>query len=133
MTTEAAMQCPKCGGDFETRKVAEEIEVEQCNHCRGLLVPAGTTHKLMEIWGPDTSVDSGSETVGKKYDRVDDIDCPKCKVKMDKIEDIHQPHIWMENCAVCGSTFFDAGELTDLKEKSVSDFFKKFLKGRREA
>jgi Zn-finger nucleic acid-binding protein len=50
---------------------------------------------------------------------------------MDKIEDLDQPHIWIENCAVCGGIFFDAGELTDLKEKTLSDWFKRFTKGSR--
>ncbi len=125
------MECPKCDGELETKNVAEEVNVDQCNRCYGLFVPPGTTQKLLAIWGPDTNVDTGSETLGKKYDSVDDIDCPKCKVKMDKIEDQAQPHIWMESCAVCGSTFYDAGELTDLSEKTLSDFFKRFTKGTR--
>ena len=124
-------KCPKCGGDFELKNVDEGIDVEQCNKCYGLFVPPGTTQKLLAIWGPDTNVDTGAEALGKKFDSVDDIDCPKCKVKMDKIEDHSQPHIWLESCSVCGSTFYDAGELTDLKETTLSDFFKKFLKGAR--
>ncbi len=125
------MDCPKCDGVLESRNVAEGVNVDQCNRCYGLFVPPGTTTKLLAVWGPDTNVDTGSESLGKKYDSIDDIDCPKCKVKMDKIEDQAQPHIWIESCPVCGSTFYDAGELTDLSQKTLSDFFKKFLKGTR--
>lgn len=92
-----------------------------------MLVPAGVTRKLKAHWGPDT----GSEALGKKYDKVDDIDCPKCNIRMDKIEDPDQPHIWFEACPACGSSFYDAGELTDLNEKSFSDLIKKFTKGSR--
>lgn len=123
--------CPKCGGEFELKGAGEDLKVEQCHQCFGLFVPAGVTRKLLANWGPDTMVDTGSETIGKKYDKIDDIDCPKCGVRMDKIEDLEQPHIWIENCAVCGGTFFDAGELTDLKEKTLSDWFKRFTKGSR--
>ena len=125
------LNCPKCEGVLEPKKVEDNISVERCSKCHGLLVPAGITKKLLAIWGPDTNVDTGPAAIGKKYDRIDDITCPKCKVKMDKIEDVHQPHIWIENCPACGSTFFDAGELTDLKEHTLSDVFKKFLKGKR--
>ena len=130
--TSNKLNCPKCGGEFESKTVAEDITVEQCNKCYGLFVPAGMTRKLLANWGPDTMVDTGSDTLGKKYDKVDDINCPKCAVKMDKIEDHTQPHIWIESCPVCSATFFDAGELTDLKEKTLSDWFKRFIKGKRE-
>ncbi len=133
MSEDAKLQCPKCKGEFDTRTVAEDISVQQCNNCHGLFVPPGTTKKLKDIWGPDTNVDTGSEKVGQRYDGIDDIECPKCHIKMDKIEDLDQPHIWIENCAMCGSTFYDAGELTDLKEKTLSDFFKRFRKGSRDA
>lgn len=125
------LNCPKCEGLLEAKIAQDGISVERCNTCHGLLVPAGVTRKLLAIWGPDTNMDTGPAVLGKKYDKVDEIDCPRCKVRMDKIEDLDQPHIWIENCAVCGSTFFDAGELTDLKEKTLSDIFKKFLKGSR--
>jgi uncharacterized protein len=123
--------CPKCGGVLETKTIDEKIAVQRCNKCLGLLVPAGVTQKLFAVWGADTNVDTGSGVIGRQYDSIDDINCPKCSVKMDKIADTSQPHIWIENCPVCGSYFFDAGELTDLKEKTLSDYFKRFLKGKR--
>lgn len=129
---EDKLSCPKCKGDLEVKTVGEEnIKVERCNNCHGLFVPAGVTQKLLAIWGPDTNVDTGSEAIGRKFDKIDDIKCPRCNVPMDKIEDAHQPHIWIENCPTCGGTFFDAGELTDLSEKTLGDIFKKFLKGAR--
>lgn len=131
MSENAEMECPKCGGSFETKSVGEAIKIDRCNKCSGLFVPVGVTHKLLADWAPDTNPDTGSAKVGEKFDKVDDIDCPRCHIKMDKIEDIDQPHIWLESCPGCGATFFDAGELTDLKEKTLSDFFKRFTKGAR--
>jgi|TARA_Y100000031_G_C8215325_1_gene383082 Zn-finger nucleic acid-binding protein len=130
-TESNSLECPKYGGELESKKVTDDIIVDQCNQCYGLFIPAGMTRKLLTNWGPDTMVDTGSDTLGKKFDKIGDIDCPKCKVKMDKMEDHRQPHIWIECCPVCSATFFDAGELTDLKEKTLSDLFKRFMKGKR--
>ncbi|GAB5500390.1 MAG: hypothetical protein PsegKO_27010 [Pseudohongiellaceae bacterium] len=131
-TTETdKVSCPKCEGDLEPRTVQDEITIERCNKCYGLLIPAGATKKLLAIWGPEDNIDTGSGALGRKYDKIDEISCPRCKIQMDKIEDPAQPHIWVENCASCGSTFFDAGELTDLKERTLGDIFKRFLKGSR--
>lgn len=127
-----SLQCPKCEGDLEIKEAGEDLKVRRCNRCKGLFVPAGMTQKLLAAWSPERDVDTGSESLGKKYDKVDDIQCPVCKVTMDKIEDPSQPHIWLENCSVCGATFFDAGEFTDLREKTLSDIFKSLLKGKRQ-
>jgi uncharacterized protein len=134
MEAKQESSCPKCGGSLDAKIVKivdDSIEFQQCAGCYGLLVPAGVTRKLMAHWGPETNIDTGSDVLGKKYDSVDDIECPKCKIKMDKIEDPEQTHVWFESCPSCGSTFYDAGELTDLNEKSLSDFFKRFTKGVR--
>lgn len=127
-----ALQCPKCEGDLEIKEAGEDLKVRRCNRCKGLFVPAGMTQKLLAAWSPETDVDTGSESLGKKYDKVDDIQCPVCKITMDKIEDPSQPHIWLENCSACGATFFDAGEFTDLREKTLSDIFKSLFKGKRQ-
>lgn len=126
--------CPKCGGDLESKgiKIEEEsIGFQQCSGCYGLLIPVVVTRKLKANWSIDTNIDTGSETLGKKYDKIDDIKCPKCNAPMDKVEDPDQPHIWYEVCPGCGASFYDAGELTDLNEKSFSDFIKRFTKGSR--
>ncbi len=126
------LSCPKCNGELAEKTVGETIAVHQCSKCYGILVPAGLTKKLNEAWSPEHDIDVGSDKLGKKYNAIDDINCPKCKIKMDKIQDQEQPHIWMENCAACGATFYDAGELTDLREKTLSDIFKSLFRGKRE-
>ncbi|NKB33814.1 MAG: hypothetical protein GKR91_12015 [Pseudomonadales bacterium] len=134
METSEKTSCPKCGGDLESKGLnieEDSFAFEQCSGCYGLLIPAGVTRKLKANWGPDTNIDTGSETIGKKYDKVDDIQCLKCNTPMDKIEDPEQPHIWYESCPSCGSSFYDAGELKDLNEKSFTDLLKRFTKGTR--
>jgi Zn-finger nucleic acid-binding protein len=46
---------------------------------------------------------------------------------MVKLIDKDQYHIKYESCPVCYGTFFDAGEFTDLKEKTVVERFKHFI------
>ena len=82
-------------------------------------------------WMAESFLDVGAPSLGKKYDKIDDIDCPVCGVGMDKIEDPVQTHIWMESCPKCARVFLDAGELTDLKYETFSDKFKNLLKGKR--
>ena len=79
----------------------------------------------------ETFLDIGSKSIGKKFDKVDDIQCPHCDVPMDKIVDPEQTHIWMEACPSCERIFLDAGEFTDLKYETFSDKIKNLLKGRR--
>ncbi len=79
----------------------------------------------------ETFLDIGSPAIGKKFDKVEDIQCPHCNVNMDKIVDPNQTHIGMEACPSCDRFFLDAGEFTDLKHDAFSDKIKALLKGKR--
>ena len=79
----------------------------------------------------ETTLDTGSRSIGKAFDKVDDIQCPHCHDSMEKIVDSDQPHIWMESCPRCERIFLDAGEFTDLKFETFSDKIKGLIKGRR--
>lgn len=79
----------------------------------------------------ESFLDVGAASLGRKYDKIDDIDCPNCNVAMEKIEDPVPSHIWMEACPSCERVFLDAGELTDLKYETFSDKIKSLLKGKR--
>ena len=124
------MLCPKCKGDLETKE-HEHIRVERCNRCYGLLLEAYMLNETFAEWMAESFLDVGAASLGKKYDKIDDIVCPFCNVAMDKIEDPVQTHIWMESCPQCSRVFLDAGELTDLKHETFSDKFKSLLKGKR--
>ncbi len=124
------MQCPKCKGDLETKE-HQHIRVERCNRCYGMLLEPHMLNETFAEWMAETFLDVGATSLGKKYDKIDDIACPICNVAMDKIEDPVQTHIWMESCPSCNRVFLDAGELTDLKHETFSDKFKSLLKGKR--
>jgi uncharacterized protein len=86
--------------------------------------------KMRREWMVETFLDIGSTSIAKKFDKVDDIQCPHCKVNMDRIVDPDQTPIWMESCPNCYRVFLDAGEFSDLKHETFSDKIKDLLKGR---
>ena len=85
---------------------------------------------MLDEWMAEI-LDCGSAQVGKKFDDIENIDCPECQMVMEKIYDQKQTHIWLESCSQCKGIFFDASEFTDLKYITVLDFFSNMVKGKR--
>ena len=130
---ETEMDCPKCAPELETKTLGDDIKLERCRTCFGLLAKGFMLEKMGTEFMAETFLDIGSASIGKKFDKVEDIQCTHCKVDMDmdKIVDPHQTHIWMECCPSCNRIFLDAGEFSDLKYETFSDKIKGLLKGRR--
>ncbi|PCJ23309.1 MAG: hypothetical protein COA96_12120 [SAR86 cluster bacterium] len=125
------MDCPKCSGEMVTKTHDGDISIERCRVCYGLLMEDYMLERMRDEWMAETFLDIGSASLGKKFDKIDNIKCPVCNIKMDKIVDPTQTHIWMESCPKCYRIFLDAGEFTDLKYETLSDKFKSLLKGKR--
>ena len=125
---ETEMDCPKCAPELETKTLGDDIKLERCRTCFGLLAKGFMLEKMGTEFMAETFLDIGSASIGKKFE---DIQCTHCKVDMDKIVDPHQTHIWMECCPSCNRIFLDAGEFSDLKYETFSDKIKGLLKGRR--
>jgi ribosomal protein S27AE len=81
---------------------------------------------LAKIDGSEV-IDIGSKQVGEKYRDMQNVDCPRCGVKMIPMVDKDQFHIKYESCPICYGTFFDAGEFRDLKEHTVLERFSEML------
>ena len=77
------------------------------------------------------ALDRGDPSVGKKYDKIENVKCPECQVVMNKVADEKQTHIWYETCPQCDGMFFDAGEFSDLKYDTLMDRLRDLIKGRR--
>lgn len=116
------MTCPKCEGLFEQVEYAG-IKVDRCKGCGGLFFEMLEHEHLKTIEGSE-SIDIGDAQVGKQYNATHRIKCPSCSAQMIPMVDRDQPHIWYEACTYCYGVFFDAGEFTDYKEKTVLDFFR---------
>jgi len=117
------MKCPKCQGTLEP-VVYAEIEVDRCTDCKGIWFDSLEAQTLKKIKGSE-SIDIGNPEVGRKLNKLGDINCPKCATQMTKMVDNHQPHLWYEKCPVCYGIWFDAGEFKDFKEEGLRD-----IKGR---
>ncbi len=123
------MICPKCKGNFKKVRY-ENIEVERCLKCNGIWFDMLEEEDLKEINGAEV-IDMPNRRIGRKYNRIENINCPKCSAKMIKMVDKDQPHIWLEKCPVCYGVWFDAGEFTDYRGKDMLDKIKDILAGER--
>lgn len=119
------MDCPKCNGTMKetTLEVLHgRIAIDQCDNCQGLWFDNGEAEKLKKDWMSDF-VDRGDPEEGRRYNRVRDIDCPRCGKRMEQLNDQKQKHIEYEACPEHG-LFFDAGEFSDFKHETLMDLFR---------
>ncbi|MBO6655464.1 MAG: zf-TFIIB domain-containing protein [Pseudomonadales bacterium] len=122
------MQCPKCPSVMEEKTLSTlngDVTVDRCKECRGIWFDLGEAEALREKWMSEF-IDSGDPKIGKTYDEVRDIQCPRCDKRMEKLNDPVQTHIQYEGCADCGM-YFDAGEFTDYKYETLMDVFRDFV------
>lgn len=106
-----------------------QLTVDRCSGCKGLWFDLGEAETLKGKWMSEF-VDSGDPDVGKYYNKIDQVNCPRCGASMDKLVDPEQPHIWYEACAEHGM-FLDAGEFTDYKYETLLDKFRDLVAGKR--
>ena len=119
------MICPKCSAETEITSY-DDIRVDRCTNCKGLWFESGELEQLRkDTWMADYILDSGEAEVGKRYNRIDKIQCPECLAQMKEEFDPDQPHIMYEVCPNGHGTFLDAGEFTDLVHNTFWDRFKK--------
>ena len=116
------MNCPKCNAIMES-VTYQGITVDRCTDCKGIWFDMLEREALEKLKGSEV-IDSGDAQVGRKFNEMGKIACPKCKVNMLRMVDNRQPHIWFEGCPVCYGVFLDAGEFRDLKSNNLLDFFK---------
>ena len=116
------MKCPKCISPMVKVNFAA-VEVDRCTHCRGIFFDELEKAQLQRMKGAE-AIDIGDAKVGREFNKVDLINCPRCSSRMIRMVDLEQPHIWFEHCTVCGGSFFDAGEFRDLKHHTIVDFFR---------
>jgi uncharacterized protein len=119
------MKCPKCKSPME-QVVFDGIEVDRCKGCRGLFFDLMEAERLRAKEGSE-SIDVGSPDIGREQNQIDRIRCPRDTSPMIRIVDPSQPHIYLETCAVCQGTFFDAGEFKDWKQETFGDFVRRFF------
>jgi len=110
--------------------VYESVEVDRCRGCKGIWFDMHEQEDLKSMPGSE-SIDIGDPSVGKKYNRVDRINCPVCEAPMIRMVDRHHPHIWYEACTLCYGVFFDAGEFSEYKSEGWLSFVRDLISPER--
>ena len=124
-----AMRCPKCRSDMLQIDV-QGTEVDRCSVCNGIWLDAGEIEVLRNK-DAAAIVDTGHAKKGREYNVIDQYRCPRCGGEMNHTVDEQQSHIWFETCNDCSGSFFDAGELLDLSQLTISDYVKKWTAPKR--
>lgn len=104
----------------------EDIEVDRCRSCEGIWFDMLEADKLKTMSGSEV-IDTGDPKIGREYDDVHNVICPKCQTQMIHMVDRRKPHIQYEACTVCYGLFFDAGEFRQFKQQTVLDFFRNLV------
>ena len=107
--------CPKCGGILE-QVICGGIEIDRCLYCKGMWFDSFEAEQLKVIQGSER-LDIGDKETGSQLNQiVNDVECPRCQVKMTCMVDIDQYCIWYEICPVCRGVWLDAGEFRNFKD-----------------
>ena len=101
----------------------EGTEIDRCTICKGIWFDAGEIEALKNKKAAK-AIDIGDDRVGKQANTMDNYQCPRCSGAMVRVVDPQQTHIWYETCSSCNGSYLDAGELKDLANTTISDFFK---------
>ncbi len=123
------MECPKCHSEMEEATYGRGLVVDRCTNCKGIWFDTGEAEALKDKWMSEF-IDSGDPDIGKKFNEIEDIDCPRCGKRMSKVSVGKQPHIWYEACNEHG-VYLDAGEFTDYKYETIIDKFRDLTTGSR--
>ncbi|MGI9250638.1 MAG: zf-TFIIB domain-containing protein [Pseudohongiellaceae bacterium] len=122
------MNCPKCNTEMQEMEIETlhgKVAIDKCSGCKGLWFDNGEAEQLKSSWMTDFA-DCGDPDVGRKYNTVRDINCPRCDKAMIRLNDKKQPHLQYEACEEHGM-FMDAGEFTDYKYETLLDQFRKLV------
>jgi Zn-finger nucleic acid-binding protein len=117
------MECPKCQARMEVVRF-EDTEVDRCVRCGGLWFDVLEQEVLRGRAGSE-AIDTGPTWQAPMHDVQGKVFCPVDGALMVRMVDAAQPHIWVESCPVCRGTFFDAGEFTDFKERSIGELLRR--------
>jgi len=108
------MKCPKCAEATLRSITVDEIEVDQCTHCRGFWFDRSELGTLL---------DKDTQRVGRLLggDDTDDLDykpgvCPHDKTGMLRVMSARNSKVVLDTCPVCQGIWLDGGEFERIKK-----------------
>ncbi len=115
------MNCPKCHAKMEIVRISG-IEIDRCTRCRGIWFDRQEESLLKKARGAHKA-DTGHRAIGEYYNRIRDVQCPRCQVSMRETEVSRgRIPIRFETCEECRGAYFDAGEFRDFAEPTILEF-----------
>lgn len=120
------MNCPKCKSRMENIAV-EGIGVVRCTNCQGMWFELLGIERLAKKKAA-AQLDTGAVEVGLKYNKIREIDCPKCNTRMTKMSDKDMPELAYEKCPVCYGVWLDAGEFRQYRRRGWLHSFKRLFR-----
>lgn len=99
-----------------------EVTIDKCSNCAGIWFDSGEAEQLKGEWAAD-SIDTGDPKMGKAFNEIKDIVCPRCSKKMRNTSDPKQSNLEFEVCAEHGM-FMDAGEFNEYKLENTINVLK---------
>lgn len=120
------MQCPKCRSAMSAVAVGSAATVHRCVSCHGIACHDDALSHLQRQWflwpkSDPREIDPGAAHEGRRWNDKSDVPCPACGSQMQTIQAPGQKHIRLDRCVPCGMTFFDAGEMTDMRFETLAD------------
>lgn len=122
------MICPKCHSQMQEQEIltqSGEVFIDKCERCSGIWFDTGEAEKLKDEW-TSVTLDDGDADIGKIYNEITSILCPRCNQQMKSVHDPRQSHIRYEICEEHG-LFMDAGEFSDYREITLQEAFDHIL------
>lgn len=124
------MQCPRCQqplvrGRLTEHSILEKVHV--CESCRGTFLGA---KDLEEVEVQHDDVFFEFHQVPDEAHQAQPLNCPACKVIMQKVRSERDEKVTMDLCPECKHTWLDGGELEALKTESLISNLRSLFRGR---
>ena len=115
------MDCPKCQSSMKIVKW-RGYEIDRCSDCCGLWFDK-MEHVELTLEDRAYLIDVRALDRAKQFNKIRDIDCPHCKIRLIKINAKgKKEHCW-EACKNCRGVFFDSGEFRDFIRSNATIVF----------
>lgn len=99
------------------------VAVDRCTHCGGIWFDAREKERLLAAHGAE-QIDTGDVRIARQLDQLRAIECPRCDARMVRMTDVRKPDVKFEQCAGCGGSFLDAGELRLLEKETLGELLR---------
>ena len=94
---------------------------------RNLWIDHREEDELRNLKGAAQVLDIGDEFLWARHDQMQNIDCPRCQIRLHHFSHKGRVEIRFERCNQCKGSYFDAGEFTDYVTDDIFDEFENVM------